>query len=180
MFTMIPELSFWRRLSLWWSFTWRLTLVVLPIWLVIGAIVVGALIQARHGKSNWLSGLAGSHGAMIGLCVVLILVLGLLSLPIYGYVVRRAFARHKITVPATYRLAQATMLGLTSWGWGIVVSLPINVLLRLVRFMIGKSPGVMAIEQVVLLVLSVIGTLYIVLPRQAWRLRRQAGEPEAR
>lgn len=103
------------------------------------------------------------------------LLVGLLCVPILGYMTRRAFAKHQLTVPADYRFGQAVMLGLTTWGWTIVVSLPINVLSRLIRFLIGKSPGLMAIEQIVVLVLSVIVTLYVVLPRQAWRLRRQAG-----
>lgn len=58
MFTMIPELSFWRRLSLWWSCVWRQTLATLPIWLVVGGLLLYFIVRVEHGKSSWLSGLA--------------------------------------------------------------------------------------------------------------------------
>ncbi|WP_186098834.1 hypothetical protein [Burkholderia gladioli] len=180
MFTMIPEMSFGRRLSLWWSCIWRQTLATLPIWLVAGGFVLYSIVRAEHGEANWLSSLVNSMGALVLVGGGVLLVVSLLCIPIIGYMTRRAFARHQLIVPPDYSFGQAAMLGLTTWGWTIVVSMAVNVLSYLLQAVVGKASVVMAVGQLVFLVLNMIGAIYIVLPRQAWRLRRQAGEPEAR
>ncbi|WLE60838.1 hypothetical protein GIY62_09420 [Burkholderia plantarii] len=180
MFTMIPELSFGRRTALWWSCFWRTFLATLPVWLAAVALVAIAWSAGRHGAPNFVSDAAASMYGMIFYGGMLVVLVSVLCVPIVGYMTRRGFAAHRLTVPASFSFRQAVMLGLTTWGWTIVVSLVTNLLSTALKFAAAQgtdvaSAGLMLLLQVLVLVIDLIGTLYVVVPRQAWRLRHQAG-----
>ncbi|ACR30346.1 hypothetical protein [Burkholderia glumae] len=180
MFTMIPELSFGRRTALWWSCFWRTFLATLPVWLAAVTLVVLALLAGRRGTPNVVSEAAASLYGMIFYGGLLVVLVSVLCLPIVGYMTRRGFAAHGLTVPASFSFGQAVMLGLTTWGWTIVVSLATNLLSTALKFAVAQgadlaSAGLTLVLQLLVLALGLIGTLYVVMPRQAWRLRHQAG-----
>ncbi|WP_414443302.1 hypothetical protein [Burkholderia sp. 22PA0106] len=176
MFTMHPPLSFFQRLAVWWSYFWRATLATLPIWL--GAIVLLFVfyLTARHGMVPKL-GENGAFGLAVLVIFGLLAAVVVLSLPIVGYMTRRAFARHGLTVPERYSFRQAVMLGLTTWGWTIVVSLAGNLLAYPFKHVVAASPGWMLLLQLVMLCVGILGAMYVVMPRQARRLRIQTGDP---
>lgn len=148
MFTMIPDLPFGRRSSLWWSCVWHQTLATLPTWLIAGAILLWSALRAYKGESNWLSEVGVSTAALVLVISAGLLVASLLTVPILGYMARRGFARHGLSVPPTYSFGQAVVLGLTTWGWTLLMSLAVNLLCSLVGMAIGESPVAMFVQQI--------------------------------
>lgn len=177
MFTMTPPLSFLKRLAVWWSCFWRVSLATLPIWLGAFAIVLVFYITARHGETLARLGAQGALGVALLVMLVVSTVVVVLSLPIIGYMTRRAFARHDLTVPERYSFGQAVMLGLTTWGWVLLVSLAGNLLAYPFRHATATSVGATLLLQLVVIGVGLLGSMYVVMPRQARRLRIQTGDP---
>ncbi|CAJ9880441.1 Uncharacterised protein [Burkholderia pseudomallei] len=85
--------------------------------------------------------------------------------------VRGGFAAHALTAPERLAFRQALMVGLTTFGWAVLAALPISVATMPLR-----HAGYPLAGQAIGWVLNVAAGLYIVLPRQARRLRLLAGE----
>ncbi|MEK6350929.1 MAG: hypothetical protein V4764_25815 [Burkholderia sp.] len=170
-------MSFFKRLAVWWSCFWRVSLATLPIWLGACVLVFVAYLSTRHG--TFMSTLS-TNGAL-GLGILLLLIVSttvvVLSLPILGYMTRRGFARHGLTVPAHYGFWQAVMLGLTTWGWALLVSLAGNLIAYPFKHLAAGSVGAMLLLQCVVIGVGLLGSMYVVMPRQARRLRIQTGDP---
>ncbi|AOK30745.1 MULTISPECIES: hypothetical protein [Burkholderia] len=163
MFEMLPPMGFVRRLSVWWSCFWRQMAATLPIWLIDIAASVFWMTRMHSAAGHPPLGLTIAFG-------LLVIVSTLLYLPISGYMTRKGFAAHALSVPAAQTLKQATMLALTSTGWGLLVSVLISIAVQWPL----RYAGHPVLGQALGLALNVIGALYVVLPRQARRLRLQA------
>ncbi len=175
MFEMIPGMSFWQRFSLWWSCVWRQMVYAIPVY-------IGLLILFGVSVLTWRMRYSGGGHPPVVLLVLggLLLIVGMmvLSILIVGYAVNHGFKAHRLTVPDAFDLGRAWMLGLTTLGWSTLVSFAANlcgVLPIVLRLVFGPSVAVNLLVQLVVLCLVVVGTMYFVLPRQAWRLRKQAG-----
>ncbi|WP_241014485.1 hypothetical protein [Burkholderia sp. Ac-20379] len=175
---MTPPLSFSQRLAVWWSCFWRVTLATVPI--TIGVIVIVVVFYVLTGRSGGLLSKLGPNGAFgLGLLLVIasVALIVVLSLPVFGYMTRRGFARHGLTVPERYGFWQAVMLGLTTLGWSMLVSVVANLLTYPVRHAALASHGGMLLLQLALFVVGIVAAMYVVMPRQARRLRIQTGDP---
>ncbi|WP_063532979.1 hypothetical protein [Burkholderia sp. MSMB1589WGS] len=165
MFQMLPPMTFGRRLSVWWSCMWRQTLASAPVWIA-GVAIVGWWIWRTDPVAGRLP--SGNATAIAGVAFIVGLAV---CLPITGYMVRGGFAAHALTAPGRLSLRQALTLGLTTAGWAVLAALPISVATMLLRHaghpLVGQAIGWM---------LNVAASMYIVLPRQARRLRLLAGE----
>ncbi|WP_124800737.1 hypothetical protein [Paraburkholderia phosphatilytica] len=165
MFEMDPEMDFGERLSLWWSCFWRqmafAALAAVVVMAVFGIFVVIWMKDGHHHASP------GGIGALAGLIVAVV------AIPFTGDAIRRAFIVQDLTAPRRIDFWSATMLGLTTFGWGIIAGLPGSLVTEPFHKIGHPFMG--------LLVSFVIGiplTMYIVLPRQARRLRLQCGYDE--
>ncbi len=170
MFTMNPEMSFRQRLALWWSGAWRRWLYSLPVCLGIFVASFAAWLVIELYMSRWFP----DNDGLTQIAASMFIAMNLSCMPLLGYATRKAFAKHGFAVPLGYRPVQAAMLGLTTWGWNVTVWVLIGEALRLLQedypwpgprlLLCGTAVGLLA-----------YASLYIVLPRQARRLRIQAG-----
>nr|WP_231131066.1 hypothetical protein [Burkholderia thailandensis] len=165
MFQMLPSMTFGRRLSVWWSCMWRQTLASAPVW-ILGVAIVGLAIWQPHPVAG-----EPPSGKAMALAIAVFVVCFAICLPITGYTVRRGFAAHALTAPGRASFRQALMIGLTTAGWAALAALPISAVTLPLR-----HGGHLLAGQAIGLVLNVVAGMYIVLPRQARRLRRLAGE----
>ncbi|TOY77471.1 hypothetical protein DIJ62_34205 [Burkholderia pseudomallei] len=165
MFQMLPSMTFGRRLSVWWSCMWRQTLASAPVW-ILGVAIVGLSISRTHSAAG-----RPPSGGAAALAVATFFVCLVVCLPIAGYMVRGGFAAHALTAPERLAFRQALMVGLTTFGWAVLAALPISVATMPLR-----HAGYPLAGQAIGWVLNVAAGLYIVLPRQARRLRLLAGE----
>ncbi|AOJ70271.1 MULTISPECIES: hypothetical protein [Burkholderia] len=165
MFQMLPSMTLGRRLSVWWSCIWRQTLASVPVW-ILGVAIVGLTIW----QTLPVAGQPPSGKAM-ALALVIFVVCFAICLPITGYTVRMGFAAHALPAPGRLSFGQALMIGLTTAGWATLAALPISAVTMPLRH--GGHP---LAGQAIGLVLNIAAGMYVVLPRQARRLRLQAGE----
>jgi len=179
-FRLVTPMSLLRRLSVWWSCAWRLWVVSLLMGLVsaiafaqfarrLQAPMMQQAVNLAHGD-GWYANLVAAAAAMVPL-VAGPLVVVLLSLPVTGYVIRRALATHALAVPEMLNVWQATLLGATTLVWtGIGTLLVANLT---VPFQRDVAAGLD-------LLFSVVWGMYVVLPRQIRRARRMvAGAHQA-
>ncbi len=175
MFAMIPEMPFAARLALWWSCTWRQVLYGLPLWAAVLAITIIDAFGVEYRSMTLASGLR-LWLLWAGAAVP--------SLPLLGYTTRRAFARHRIEVPARYGFGQAMVLGVATCGWCLAVQLGVGLIGMMLEPMVTAaeaSDGGTVLQSIVVLGATVAGMLYVVLPRQAAVLRGQlAASPSTR
>ena len=165
MFEMDPEMDFGERLSLWWSCFWRQMLVMVT-W---GAIVVACIVM--FGQPAKWSALVHQHDPRIFAEAAFVgTIYWLVSIPLNGEATRRGFLAQSLTAPPHVDVGKIVMLGLTTFGWGILASIPVSALSAPLR-MLGHPLAFLAAN----LCLHVLATMYIVLPRQARRLRLQSG-----
>lgn len=93
--------------------------------------------------------------------------------PISGYMVRRGFAKHGSPAPGRLRFRDANMIGLTSTAWALLGAILTNI----VTFAIRTS-GYPRLALTLQVLASTLIGLYVILPRQARRLRRLCGADE--
>lgn len=162
MFKLYPPMAFGKRLAVWWSCVWRQMLVAVPVWVVatVGG-TIWALARMHHGQPL--------KTAMLMPLLAVTLATFALMLPIVGYMVRRGFASHGLPTPAKLRLWGATMLGLSSFGWSVLFTAPVALVVHSIQH--DHQIPAFAIN----LLAGVIVGLYVILPRQALRLARQVG-----
>ncbi|AOJ11506.1 hypothetical protein [Burkholderia mayonis] len=166
MFQMLPSMTFGRRLSVWWSCMWRQMVANLPVWIA-GVAVVG--FWAWQTRS--VSGHRLPSALLVEVGIAAVVVCFLVCVPITGYMVRKGFAVHELSAPDRLTVRQAVLVGLTTVGWSVLVSLPIDALTWPLR-----RDGHQLLGQAIRLVWYFAGGLYVVLPRQARRLRLLAGD----
>ncbi len=163
MFRMLPAMHLERRLAVWWSCLWRQLLFTVPL----SVLCLGLAFIWGFMHSQWV------YPSLVSMLEALAVVgsIGfLISLPCIGYSVRRGFIVQKLTAPDRPRFWQAAMVGLTTSGWTIFASIPASVAI----FWLSSTGNALLGELVGLAVQAVVG-IYIVLPRQARRLRLQSG-----
>lgn len=166
MFEMIPPMGFGRRLFVWWSCAWREMLVGVPIWLIV---LILSLILMPH-----LEGTA--HLTLLSVITAILVsvpIAWILCVPLVGYMVHKGFKAQALNAPSKLSFGQALMVGLTTAGWTALCSIPATVVMRLFQHFGYQRAG-----NAVVLVIEVLWALYIVLPRQARRLRLLAGVQE--
>ena len=160
MFQMYPKSAFGRRVAIWWSCVWRQLLVTLPLWAFgLGLAALWVFHRAEGGYPS------------LGSCLIALAVVApicfVVCLPLIGYAVQRGFAAQRMTAPATLTLRQAVMVGLTSTGWTVASSVPINLAMSPFNGTAYALPG-----QLLGVLLQIAAALYVVLPRQTRRLQR--------
>lgn len=163
MFEMIPPMGFGRRLSVWWSCTWRELLVGVPIWVVV--LILSLIVASRHEGTLYLTIVS-----LVTAILVSVPIAWILCVPLVGYMVNKGFKAHALDAPSRIGFGQAFMVGLTTAGWTALCSIP-GVLVMLLFQHIGYLHAGNAVN----LLIEVLWALYIVLPRQARRLRLIAG-----
>jgi hypothetical protein len=168
MFEMDPEMDFGERLSLWWSCYWRqivcTAICVVPVFIVFALVLVPWIRLGHH------------HLSRAGIVEVTALseLLGLLAaIPANGDGVRRGFIAQDLTAPRRIDFWSATMLGLTTFGWGFLAGLPGMLVTEPIHKIGHPLMGI-----VISFIVSIPLMMYIVLPRQARRLRLQCGYDE--
>lgn len=169
MFEMDPEMDFGERLSLWWSCFWRQALVGLAF------ILLFLLCVLLLGQPWKWAAMARQHelAPVVAEFGVLFLMFFIAMIPLNGDVIRRGFVAQQLTAPVNFEFGRAFMLGLTSAGWGFLAGIPVMAIsfpLQKLGHPFGSS--------LVNLALQALATMYIVLPRQARRLRLQCGYDE--
>ncbi len=163
MFRMLPSMGLSRRLAVWWSCMWRQLLFTLPLWalgLGLGTIWV---FQRDRGQYPSMASVLIALAVVAPICFVV-------CLPLIGYTVRRGFIAQRVTAPDSLTFRQAVVVGLTTTGWTIVASIPVN--LAMSPFS-GTSYALPC--ELLGLVVEAAAALYVVLPRQARRLRLLSG-----
>ncbi|TKC87682.1 hypothetical protein FAZ69_15425 [Trinickia terrae] len=173
MFRLAPPMSFRRRLFVWWSCAWRQFLASIPL-AVIGGVAFLYLVHRLavplgHLSGNMLQHATGMFTAMLSLVVTAMplivapLICTMLSLPVYGYMVRKGLASHALAVPARFGLWRATRLGVTTLAWSGVGTLFIADLTATLPHRVAEG---------LRLLFFVVWGMYIVLPRQIRRAER--------
>lgn len=163
MFRMLPTMNLEQRVALCWSCLWRQLLFTLPL----SALCLGLSLIWGFMHAQWVY---PSLVAMLEAFCVLGSICFLIGVPCVGYAVRRAFIVQKMPVPDKPRFWQVVMVGLTTMGWSFCASTPIS----LAIFWISGITNVL-LCQLVGLAVQAVAAFYIVLPRQARRLRLQSG-----
>jgi hypothetical protein len=160
MFNFDKPMSFGKRLSLYWSCLWRQLLAGCAVWLA-GMVtgIVWTLSRFHHSHSL-------TAAKALPLLVEAVVVVAAM-LPISGYMVRPAYAKHGFRTPARLRFLEATTFGLEAMTWGLVGELAAIIPTYMLRTS-GHSTLAMALH----IVVGTFVCLYVVLPRQALRLRR--------
>jgi hypothetical protein len=168
MFEMDPEMDFGERLSLWWSCFWRQMLAMAAL---ITVFMVG--IFAFGQPTKWAALVHQHDPELFGEAAFVGLIYWLASLPLNGEATRRGFLAQKLTAPPHFDFGRIFMLGLTTFGWGVLASIPVSAVSSPLRIL-GHPLAFLLAN----LCLHVLATMYIVLPRQARRLRLQSGYAE--
>lgn len=162
MFSLYPPMPLRKRLALWWSVTWRQMSVSGPAALVLILIYsgIGTWWYMHHGvipnMPEWAS-------------VAMSPILAIVTAPFIGHMTWKAFRKHDLTTPPRLTTRQANLLGWTTWGWGMLFQIPVQILLYRLE-MGGHSLLTSVIEELWALAISFV----VLLPRQAWRLRQLA------
>ena len=167
-FLMVPPMGLGRRLAVWWSCLWRQMMFTLPLWGLGVGLAAAWLLHQRHGRYPSVASLLMAVIVVVPVCYIA-------CLPLVGYTVRRGFIAQRLTVPDGLSFGQAAMVGLTTTGWTFVTSLPVSVAalpLHGTRYALAC--------RVLEFVIDVAAALYVVLPRQARRLRLLSGKPGSR
>ncbi|SOE66692.1 hypothetical protein SAMN05446635_2907 [Burkholderia sp. OK233] len=163
MFRMLPKMSLGRRLAVWWSCLWRQLLATLPLWgLGLGLAAIW-VFQRDRGQYPSIATVLIALAVVAPICFVV-------CLPFIGYTVRRGFIAQRLTAPDRLTFWQAVMVGLTTAGWTIVASIPVN----LAMSPFSRTSYALPCE-LLGLVIQAAAALYVVLPRQARRLRLLSG-----
>ena len=167
MFEMIPAMGLGKRLAVWWSCAWRQMLVTLPLWLVFIVFLVVWAWTLHDSLNRYV--LVRQLGIALVLMIPVLLVI---CLPIMGFTVRSGFAAHLLPAPSELSIGQAIMVGLATRGWSMLASLPAGLLSVPLRHM-----GHPVMGGLLNMAIQILVAVYIVLPRQARRLRLLADCP---
>ncbi|MCC8402966.1 hypothetical protein LJ655_13900 [Paraburkholderia sp. MMS20-SJTN17] len=177
LFSVGREISFGRRLYVWWSCAWRQWLAGTLLFIV--AVVAFHFLAPRTavplmkfsehlitpevvGSSPAWSEVIAAMPAIVAAVIYL-----LVSLPVAGYMVRSGLVAHAFPHPERFGVWHALMLGLTTYAWEVPGSLAIaDVPISL--------PDHAA--DVLRAILVVAWGMYVVLPRQVRRVERLAPE----
>ncbi len=175
LFTLIPGVSFGRRLYVWWSCAWRQWLASALLFAVgffvlrlsLGKIATPLMAFAANRVPHDIAQSSPAISlAIAGMpFIVPALVYVLLSLPLAGYMVRRGLAAHAMPAPRHFGFWRATLLGLTTYAWTLPGSLAIA--------NVGIS-SLHPLADALRAILLVAWGMYIVLPRQARSVARLA------
>ncbi|WP_322012938.1 hypothetical protein [Paraburkholderia sp. J12] len=169
------SMTFGQRLSLWWSCAWRQWLASTFVFAVC-FIAFHFLVRSSGSLWNLESDLAAPRPLWSApgwsflfpfaplLASTLIYVL--LILPLVGYMVKSGLVAHAMPRPERFGMAEATLMGLTTYAWSIPGSL-------LIAY-VGWSLPYHA-QGAIHAVWFVAWGMYIVLPRQVRRIVRLAG-----
>jgi len=159
MFRMLPAMNLRQRLAVWWSCLWRQLLFTLPLWgLGLGLAATWVFTRERP-HHHWVASVLAALAVVLPICFFA-------SLPLIGYTARRGFAVQGLVAPERLTFWQAVMVGLTTAGWSVVTGIPLNLLISPFR---GTHYGLPA--HFVVFLTQIAAALYVVLPRQARRLR---------
>lgn len=183
LFRLNRGMNFGRRLYLWWSCAWRQWLASLLLFIV-GVIAFHFLVaQTAQPLTQWSANLNRPHPAGTASAwqvafdvvsslvanllpaIVAIVLYALLSLPLAGYMVRGGLVAHAMPAPARLGLWHATLLGWTTYVWAIPGSLAIAGV---------AAPLPHPVSAGLRVILVVLWSMYIVLPRQLRRMTRLA------
>lgn len=183
LFRLDRGMNFGRRLYVWWSCAWRQWLANTLLFLVGVAVFHFVVAKTALPFAHWTASLNRPHPAaassawLIALdvlsgiaanllpAIVAIALYALLSLPLAGYMVRGGLAAHAMAAPARLDLWHATLLGWTTYVWSIPGSLAIADV---------AAPLPHHVSTPLRVVLIVLWSMYIVLPRQLRRMTRLA------
>ncbi|MEM5383904.1 hypothetical protein VSR68_09900 [Paraburkholderia phymatum] len=149
-----------QRLLVYWSWLWRQLLVGVPIWLV--ATVSGIVWTLSRLHAGYFPTAAKTLPLLVEVVAVLAA-----TIPVSGYMARKAFVIHGFSAPMRLRFKDATTLGLEAMTWGLAGTL-VTVLPAHSLRMWGHTTLALILNMVV----GVLVSLFVVLPRLALRLRR--------
>jgi hypothetical protein len=175
LFSIGREISFGRRLYVWWSCAWRqwlastllFVVAVIAFHFLVPRTAVPLMKFSEHLITPDVARSSPTWSAVIAAmpAIVAVVIYLLVSLPIAGYMVRSGLVAHAFPHPERFGFWHAVLLGLTTYAWSVPGSLAIAD--------IGISLPDHAAD-VLRGILVVAWGMYVVLPRQVRRVARLA------